>query len=70
MAVALCSGDEQMIPTLTHSQDTHTVLQHLQGQLQQLRADLEQDMEHEQTQATRAQIRLLDKLITDFTPAD
>jgi len=30
---------------LTHSQDTHTVLQHLQGQLQQLRADLEQDMD-------------------------
>ena len=55
---------------LTHSQDTHTVLQHLQGQLHQLRADLERDMEHEQTQATRAQIRLLDKLITDFTPAD
>ena len=54
---------------LTHSRDTHAVLQHLQGQLQQLRADLEQDMEHEQTQATRAQIRLLDKLITDFTPA-
>ncbi|WP_421170211.1 hypothetical protein [Aeromonas dhakensis] len=54
---------------LTRSQDTNAVLLHLQGQLKQLRADLEQDMEHEQTQATRAQIRLLDKLINDFTPA-
>ena len=54
---------------LTHSQDTHTVLQHLKNEIEQLRSDLEQDMEHEQTQATRAQIRLLDKLIKDFTPA-
>lgn len=54
---------------LTRSQDTNAVLLHLQEQIKQLRADLEQDMEHEQTQATRAQIRLLDKLISDFTPA-
>ena len=54
---------------LTHRQDTHTVLQHLKNEIEQLRSDLEQDMEHEQTQATRAQIRLLDKLIKDFTPA-
>ncbi|WP_156129304.1 hypothetical protein [Aeromonas allosaccharophila] len=55
---------------LTRSQDTTAVLLHLQGQLKQLRTDLEQDMEHEQTQASRAQIRLLDKLIKDFTPAE
>ncbi|MEV3818144.1 hypothetical protein RI537_18765 [Aeromonas salmonicida] len=55
---------------LTRSQDTNTVLLHLQGELNQLRSDLEQDMDHEQTQATRAQIRLLDSLIKDFTPAE
>lgn len=55
---------------LTRSQDTNTVLLRLQGELNQLRSDLEQDMEHEQTQATRAQIRLLDSLIKDFTPAE
>lgn len=54
---------------LTRSQDTNAVLQHLKNEIEQLRSDLEQDMEHEQTQATRAQIRLLDKLINDFTPA-
>ena len=54
---------------LSRSQDTNAVLRHLSDQLQQLRSDLEQDMEHEQTQAIRSQIRLLDKLINDFTPA-
>ena len=54
---------------LSRSQDTHVVMEHLKQQLSQLRADLENDMDHEQTQAIRAQIRLLDKLITDFTPA-
>ena len=54
---------------LTRSQDTNAVLLHLKNEIKQLCSDLEQDMEHEQTQATRAQIRLLDKLIKDFTPA-
>ncbi|MFB2890215.1 hypothetical protein [Aeromonas veronii] len=54
---------------LTSSQDTNAVLLHLKNEIEQLRSDLEQDMEHEQTQATRAQIRLLDKLIKEFTPA-
>lgn len=54
---------------LSRSQDTNMVIDHLVKQISQLRADLEHDMDHEQTQAIRAQIRLLDKLITDFTPA-
>ncbi|WP_185430612.1 hypothetical protein [Aeromonas jandaei] len=54
---------------LSSSQDTHVVMEHLEHLLSQLRADLENDMDHEQTQAIRAQIRLLDKLINDFTPA-
>ena len=54
---------------LTRSQDTNAVLQHLKNEIEQLRSDLEQDMEHEQTQASRAPIRLRDKLSKGVTPA-
>lgn len=54
---------------LSPSADTHAAVQHLKSQLEQLRADLEGDMPHEQTIATRAQIDLLKRLIHTFTPA-
>lgn len=55
---------------LSRSQDTLRALERLHALREQLAKDLEQDMDEKQTAATRSQIRLLDTLIKDFTPAD
>ena len=56
--------------TLSRSQDTLRALERLRTLREQLAKDLEQDMDEKQTAATRSQIRLLDQLIEEFTPAD
>lgn len=55
---------------LSRSHDSLRVIEHLRSLRDQHAKDLEQDMDEKQTAATRSQIRLLDKLIQDFTPAD
>jgi len=58
------------VALLSRSHDALRAIEHLQTLRVQLAKDLEQDMGETQTFATRSQIRLLDKLIQDFTPAD
>lgn len=55
---------------LSRSHDTLRVIERLHSLREQSAKDLEQDMDEKQTAATRSQIRLLDKLIEEFTPAD
>ena len=55
---------------LSRSHDSLRVIERLRSLRDQHAKDLEQDMDEKQTFATRCEIRLLDKLIQDFTPAD
>lgn len=55
---------------LSRSHDTLRAIERLRTLREQLAKDLEQDMDEKQTAATRSQIRLLDQLIEEFTPAD
>lgn len=55
---------------LSRSHDSLRVIEHLRSLREQAAKDLEQDMGERETFATRCEIRLLDKLIQDFTPAD
>lgn len=55
---------------LSRSHDALRAIEHLQTLRVQLAKDLEQDMGETQTAAIRSQIRLLDQLIEEFTPAD
>ena len=55
---------------LSRSPDSLRVIARLRSLRDQHAKDLEQDMDEKQTAAIRSQIRLLDQLIEEFTPAD
>lgn len=55
---------------LTRSADTLQVLAHLRLTQAQCRTDLEQDMDQRQTDALRTEIRLLTRLIEEFSPPE
>jgi len=58
------------VGVLSRSHDSLRVIERLRSLRDQHAKDLEQDMDEKQTAATRSQIRLLDQLIEEFTPAD
>lgn len=55
---------------LTRSADTLQVLAHLRLTQAQCRTDMEQDMDQRQTDALRTEIRLLTRLIEEFSPPE
>ena len=64
------SSRRHSVGGLSRSHDSLRVIERLRSLRDQHAKDLEQDMDEKQTAATRSQIRLLDQLIEEFTPAD